>query len=153
LGSARLFRIPSLWVGGGHECEGAQCVVGGQVTLEVSRTHLGALAMRFGQPGASQADGQAAEQAQDEEPLRCAHSAPIFVQADVQALMQLGLDRPVAAAAGQQDVGGIALNLGAGDHEPAFASAFALGPAEGVQLADLGGRDEADLFRGGVLRP
>jgi hypothetical protein len=149
--SARLFRIPSLWVGGSHEREPPECMVSGQVTLEVPRAHLGSLTLGVGQPRAGQADGQPAEQAQNEESLGCAHSAAIFVQADVQALMQLGLDGPVTSAAGQQHGWGIALGLGTGDHEPALASPFTPGPAEGLQLADLGRRDEADLLRAGVL--
>lgn len=124
--------------------------MGGEVTLEVAHGEFGALALRIGQPGAGQADGQAAEEPQDEEALGCADAAAVLVQADVQALVQLGLDGPVAATAGQQGGRAVALGIGAGDEAPALAPALALGATTGVQLADLGGGDEADLFRRGV---
>jgi hypothetical protein len=85
--SARLFRIPSLWIDGSHKSEGPASMVGVEMVEEVARAQFAFAAQRILQPSAGQTDRQTAEHAQHRHGFGRAHPASIFIQGGVQSLM------------------------------------------------------------------
>ena len=151
--SARLFRIPSLWVDGRHEGEGSAGVLRTKMAEEVAGGHLAFATGGIVEPGAGQARRQAPEHAQHGHGSGRARAASILIESAVQSLMP-GLDPPIAASAPQQFNGRPLAGISTGDEWPGSVGGIGfLFARPTAQLADLPCRHKTDLFRGRVLEP
>src|SRR5438093_5885572 len=151
--SARLFRIPSLWVDGRHEGEGSAGVLRTKMAEEVAGGHLAFAPEGIVEPDAGQARRQAPEHAQHGHGSGRARAASILIESAVQSLMP-GLDPPIAASAPQQFNGRPLAGISTGDEWPGSVGGIGfLFARPTAQLADLPGGHKADLLRRRVLKP
>ena len=77
-------------------------VCGAQVIVEVSRRSAFASLFLFLHPWESDADGEAAEHAQDMSGFGCAHPAAVFVESIIKPVVEHAFDAPVLAFQGLQ---------------------------------------------------
>lgn len=151
--SARLSRIPSLWVEGSHEIESTAFVVFPKLLLEIASGFLFSSPARAGQPSSGQTNGQPTEHAQNGQASGRASPAAIFIEGGIQPLVEDSFNAPIIPPALEQFPGFPDFWIGTGDHRPSLAGGFALLHGPALKLADLGCGHKADLLRSRILEP
>ena len=119
-------------------------VCGAQVIVEITRRGALASLLLFLHPWDSDADGEAAEHAQNMSGFGGAHPAAVFVESIIQPVVEHAFDAPVLAFQGLQPFRGESLQRAAADQMHGRGALFAIAPDTALQSGDVCGGRKAD---------
>jgi hypothetical protein len=118
-----------------------------EMVLKVARAEPGIVFLSLPEPGTGKTHDQSATHAQDPCGPGRTDPALIFSQGIIQAVVQGGLNGPIAAPGVEQPLGIQALFVGAADQIAGFLGLAPAAPHPGTQPPDLPGGGETHLLR------